>query len=287
MEPTTTNSVPWASGARADTQTLPSVDQKSTSESSDPSLIIIFGWLGAKMQTLRKYADAYRKLYPSSAQVIVSSDPLRFWKPLRFRESALEPVVQDVEKVLAVPQDAPPPRILLHAMSNGGVGSLVDLASAIRKRRLQAPSGTKCAIVFDSAPAPTRYGMMIRAFTAGFRSRLTKYLMAIVLSMVYVCTFLARITFRLPKPMERELAVLNDPDLLPWTSVRTPRMYLYSSGDRIVHASDVEEHAARAKMVGFPVRMVHFGRSGHVAHARDDPEKYWGAIRTFWEDASR
>ncbi|KAI0371100.1 hypothetical protein BV20DRAFT_211301 [Pilatotrama ljubarskyi] len=286
MDPTTTNTVPWASGVTADTQTLPSANTIQTDHTRDPSFIVIFGWLGAKMPTLRKYADAYRRLYPSSAQIIISSDPVRFWKPLRSR-LALGPVVRDVEAVLSASSNAPAPRILLHVMSNGGVCSLVDLASVIRKRRLQAPAGTKCALVFDSCPAPIRYGMMIRAFTAGFRNRLTKALMAIFLSVVYVGTFVARTMFRFPNSMERELVLLNDPALLPWTSVETPRMYLYSSGDRIVHASAVEEHAAKARMVGFPVRMVHFGQSGHVAHAREDPEKYWGAIRTFWEEAHR
>ena len=37
--------------------------------------------VGAKMTTLRKYEDAYRKLYPSSAQIVVRVDPLRYWKP--------------------------------------------------------------------------------------------------------------------------------------------------------------------------------------------------------------
>ena len=39
------------------------------------------GVVGAKMATLRKYAEAYERLFPASAQVIVLADTLRYWKP--------------------------------------------------------------------------------------------------------------------------------------------------------------------------------------------------------------
>ncbi|KAI0674778.1 hypothetical protein C8Q78DRAFT_1075152 [Trametes maxima] len=253
-----------------------------------PSLIIIFGWLGAKPPHVRKYADAYRRMYPSSVQLIINSDPLRFWKPLSVRERALEKAVQDIAGHLSNMHPGNPPRILLHVMSNGGACSLVDLASVLRKKCVEAPAESKCAVVFDSSPAPVTFAIMNRAFTASIRGRLRRYLAMFLVSAVYVVTLAVRAALRLPaKPMERELTRLNDPSLLPWTSTRTPRMYLYSSGDRIVPASGVEGHAAGARAAGFPVRMVHFGQSGHVAHARDDPEKYWSAVRSFWEEASR
>ena len=36
--------------------------------------------VGAKMPTLKKYGEAYKKQFPSSAQIIVASDALRYWK---------------------------------------------------------------------------------------------------------------------------------------------------------------------------------------------------------------
>ena len=145
------------------------------------------------------------------------------------------------------------------------------------------PSGTKCAIVFDSAPGPGTFAAMHRAFTTGIRIGLMKHLAKAFLGAIYVYTILVCIISRSPWPMLGEMAALNDPGLLPWTSVRTPRLYLYSSGDQIVRAAKVEEHAAQARTVGFPVQMAHFGRSAHVSHARDDPDKYWGSIAALWE----
>ena len=44
------------------------------------AVLLITVTVGAKMATLRKYGDTYQKLYPTSAQVIVQADPLRYWK---------------------------------------------------------------------------------------------------------------------------------------------------------------------------------------------------------------
>ncbi|OSD01295.1 hypothetical protein PYCCODRAFT_1426021 [Trametes coccinea BRFM310] len=217
-------------------------------------------------------------MYPSSAQLIVNADTLRFWKLPSIRDRAMAPVVSKVAEFITGTKEGQAPRILLHVMSN---------ASAIRKRGLQAPADTKCAIVFDSAPAPVTFSMMIRAFTAAIRSVVTKYLVMAILSVVYLCTGVVQILFRRPKAMERELAALNDPALLPWTSKQTPRLYLYSSGDLIVPAHEVEQHMNQARLIGFPVQSAHFGQSAHVTHARNDPEKYWNSIKSFWEEATR
>ncbi|RPD78425.1 DUF829-domain-containing protein [Lentinus tigrinus ALCF2SS1-7] len=252
-----------------------------------PTIIIIFGWLGAKMVTLCKYAEAYQRLFPSSAQIIVAADTLRYWKPPNAREKAVLPALKKLQELSVLSDDRSddPPRILLHAMSNGGLMSLVDLARAIRKRNLKSPPGTKCAVILDSTPAPATLPLAVRAFTAGTRGLVKKGLLLLVLAVVYFLTWVFRTIARRPEAIAQAMAALNDPDILPFTSLRTPRMYLYSTADNIVQAPAVEEHAARARMVGFPVQMINFGKSGHVSHARDYPEKYWEGVREFWLEA--
>lgn len=196
-----------------------------------------------------------------------------------------------------------PPKVLIHAMSNGeclqpeysspwltlvsagGLMSLVDLAAAIRKRHLKSPPDTKCALILDSTPAPPTLVLAIRAFTAGTRGLVKKGLLSLGLSVVYFITWAFRFITRRPESIAQGMAALNQPGFLPFTSTHTARMYLYSSADNIVPAQAVEDHAARARMAGFPVQMIDFGRSGHVSHARVYPEKYWEAVRTFWIEA--
>ena len=163
--------------------------------------------------------------------------------------------------------------------------SVSDMAAVLRRLKIQPVPGSKCAFIFDSTPTPPTYILTLRAFTAGLRGWLRKLLAGGVLTVVYFLTFVLRVLFRRPRPLTREIAGLNDPTLLPWTSKATPRLYLYSAADIIVPARAVEEHAAHARMAGFPVEMVNFGRSAHVSHARDYPEKYWDAVKGFWADA--
>ena len=68
--------------------------------------------------------------------------------------------------------------------------------------------------------------------------------------------------------------------------MHTPRLYLYSQADEMVPWTEVEEHAEEARKAGLDVRMERFEGSPHVAHARTDPERYWGAVKKVWEDAT-
>ncbi|KAI0717263.1 hypothetical protein C8T65DRAFT_641915 [Cerioporus squamosus] len=289
MNPSTTHSAlsPWENNTDGDVVATATQDA-SRSEDERRKVVIIFGWLGAKMATLRKYADTYQRLFPYSSQVIVAADPCDTGH-LPAREQAILPVLKKLQELNVLSNDRrdDPPKILLHVMSNGGLMSLVDLGSAIRKHKIKFPPGTKCAAIFDSTPAPPTLLLAIRAFTAGTRSMVKKVVISLTLSVVYFFTSLFRTMTRRPEAIAQGMAALNEPGFLPFTSVRTPRMYFYSSGDHIVPAEAVEEHAARARMAGFPVRMVNFGKSGHVSHVRDYPEKYWEGVRTFWAEAMK
>ena len=164
----------------------------------------------------------------------------------------------------------------------------------LRRENVQSPPGTKCAIIFDSTPAPTTLPYAIRASMAAITGGLLQTLLGgAIISVLYSLTYAARALFRRPTLVTREMAATNDPAsaFLPWTSASgwatTPRMYLYSTADVVIPFREVEGHAAGARRAGFPVRMVNFETSAHVSHARDYPEKYWSAVHTFWEEAIR
>ena len=95
----------------------------------------------------------------------------------------------------------------------------------------------------------------------------------------------ASLVFPRINPIAKIRKELNVPNILPWTDERTPREYLYSSTDRGVRSSAVEEHIAEAKEKGLAVREEKFVGSSHVAHVRKDPTKYWNAIEAVWVEA--
>ena len=80
--------------------------------------------------------------------------------------------------------------------------------------------------------------------------------------------------------------MLNKCLLLPWFSKHTPRLYLYSQAEEMVLWTEVEKHVEEVRKVGLDVRMKRFEGSPHVVHARIDPERYWGAVKKVWEDAT-
>ncbi|KAG8791026.1 hypothetical protein FRC17_008819 [Serendipita sp. 399] len=42
-------------------------------DSTDPTLILLFGWMDAKLAHLIKYSVAYRAIYPYASQIVVMS----------------------------------------------------------------------------------------------------------------------------------------------------------------------------------------------------------------------
>jgi hypothetical protein len=87
-------------------------------------------------------------------------------------------------------------------------------------------------------------------------------------------------------PIERWYQALKEPHCLPWLSSRTPRLYVYSKTDKLVPLEKVWQHGEDARRAGVgPVLRVVFDQSGHVAHARADPARYWEAVASVWEEA--
>jgi hypothetical protein len=63
----------------------------------------------------------------------------------------------------------------------------------------------------------------------------------------------------------------------------SPRLYIYSTDDRMVPFTSVEKHISILKInPSFDVSVEKFSGSQHVQHERQDPERYWKAIENVW-----
>jgi len=77
------------------------------------------------------------------------------------------------------------------------------------------------------------------------------------------------------------------PNVTPWTDGRTPRLYIFSKKDQLVPWELVWKHGEASKEAGvLNVLREVFEDTPHVAHARADPARYWGAIQRVWKDAA-
>lgn len=231
------------------------------------------------------------------------------------------PFLQDVlgDSLASTPAEASPaaaavaaaaPQVLVHTLSNGGCLVLGHIYNALdpAHRRCLPPHVT----VFDSCPGHFRFWGGVTAFSMGL-ARAPRLRRWAALPAVYLLVLAMFVRIRaeralawlggLGRVLLARLAPGRPPSprppgparaLNPWTphNVNTVfggnrrevrRAYLYSHGDAIIPAQDVEEHAAEARQLGFTVwRMAAFPNSAHVAHARADPPRYWRTIRETW-----
>ncbi|KAF8872591.1 hypothetical protein BD779DRAFT_1572350 [Infundibulicybe gibba] len=279
-------------------QTNPDSSQRHQSR----LVILIFGWMGARFAHLQKYTKIYEELYPTATQILIRSSPSFFWSSEATANARLAPVAQILGSLGCCLYSGPKislpnrvklpkfdqPRILVHAFSNGGSSQMVYLgrmlSSHIPKSIPDIPR-LKTAIILDSCPGIGHLDNSRRAFTVGIRNPIIRSLVYLVLTIALPTMFAWRRILGKKPFFELLREALNSVDLLPWTHSYTPRLYLFSKKDDMILAEDVLSHADEAKRLGFRVSTEIFTESGHVAHARESPERYWGAVQRVWEEA--
>lgn len=143
----------------------------------------------------------------------------------------------------------------------------------------------QCAIVIDSSPGGEGLQKAIHAFTAPIPSPFTRILVTIFIATMFLYGLAMNKIFGTKSVVQTLKAELSNPRLLPWTSQQTPRLYVYSQKDDMVPWDEVQEHVEEEKVLGLNIRTEAFKDSPHVAHARTDPVRYWGAVKRLWDDA--
>ncbi|KXN82982.1 Transmembrane protein 53-B [Leucoagaricus sp. SymC.cos] len=278
-------------------------EDHSSVDPSHPTLIKIFGWMGAQLPHLHKYTSMYREKYPNTAIILVRAEPSFFWTPAYQREKAFSTVVDILEglgciapanqtqnRILPPSLPLEQHRILIHSFSNGGCFQLITLGKILSVRQPESstnsPRCTASAIIFDSCPGNASYTATRRAFASVISHPVMRILMNLLVTCLFCIQLVLKHVFRKKPVIDVMRAKLNGPKVLPWLSRGTPRLYLYSEGDEMVAAEAVEKHMEDAKANGLNVSSEKFGReSKHVAHARTDPQRYWVAINRLWKEA--
>ncbi|KAF9460355.1 hypothetical protein BDZ94DRAFT_1169921 [Collybia nuda] len=269
-------------------------------EQPTPTLILIFGWMGAKLPHLRKYTAVYEERFPGATKILIQCEASFFWSRESTRQANLAPVVE-VLRSLGYISPRPQvdsgtssmsllgPRVLVHAFSNGGCSQLLCLGRILEKKMAKTtPSpALASAIIFDSCPGIGNLESSKRAFTGLIRNPIIRAIGNFIMTVIYIYSKLMKRLFA-KKDMAQVLrAALHNPRLLPWVCKYTPRLYIYSRKDELVPFTEVEKHAQEAEVAGFNVMQEKFEDTAHVAHARTEPERYWGAVDRVWFEACK
>lgn len=244
---------------------------------TDPDLILVLSWMGAKEPHIAKYTSQYHMRYPN-ARIVLVRCPVKHIFLTRPLAKDLAPVVDILQEELAhdTPTKAHPPRVLIHLFSNGGVHAMRVLLETLRKKQggtvPQLPSYT---LLLDSCPGYYEPSSTVAAVAEALPRWVRPLLHLLILMYRVVFVWILR-----REPLQnRNAAALVGPAL---RSAEAARTYLYSTGDRLVEWRDVEDHAGRAEQAGFVVRREKFEGAEHVSLARTEPERYWKIVEEAW-----
>lgn len=173
--------------------------------------------------------------------------------------------------------------ILIHVFSEGGSSKACELAEAyfvMTGRRLPVS-----ALCFDSTPGHSRFRRLCNALSKSLPQVTVMrhaglFVGSAVLGAIWV-------TYTAFKGYENNVISKTRRRLLDPThfDLSTPRCYLFSKDDTLIAWQDVREHAEESIENGVPVNQVLFLGSGHVGHARQEPERYWDAVMATWRSA--
>lgn len=165
-------------------------------------------------------------------------------------------------------------------------GGLQLLALSQKLHAIETPRDPPAvALILDSVPGRMELVGSLNAMLGAVKSPLMWYLLSIPLIVVYYGTIALSFVTRTELEIDRLRNGLNQQSILPWTTKDTPRLYLYSDTDKLVREKAVVEHMADATGLGLNARGVLFKGSAHVAHARQDPDRYWMEVLDTWKEA--
>jgi hypothetical protein len=245
------------------------------SDPSDPSTILLFGWMDAPARALAKYTLTYTHLFPSSRILLVTSSSgdfiyRTFARQFQNLSPALSKVRSDEKKSL-----------LLHSFSNGGAQHVVNLAMMYKKATGKLLPIK--ALVIDSAPGPGEYMRAIRCLVTAYKT-LVWWRRWIAVAGTYAVFMLLGEIWRLMGWRNRVVRIREELNNEKLIMKEGRRVYIYGDGDEVIPVRDVEEHIQEARKKGFLVRGERFDGTAHVQHVRGEEERYWGVVTEAWRE---
>lgn len=250
----------------------------ASKQQHDPSVVLIFGWTAAPPSALDRFTKQYQNLYPTATVLLFTVTFMDLFLPLAHQTSRSSN--RGLAELLTATEHGSP-RILVHIFSGGGAARFGTIASLYRQQR-GCPLPIR-VVICDSAPsdvgsvgrARTLNDAIFFANSPWFVKEFTRPFVMASLGAAHLWTLA---TFQ-EEPTRKGRESLLDPLFVPKDAVR---VYVYSTMDHIVTASEVERHIKRARELQLEVIVEKYTDSVHVGHAKKDPQRYWGLIERTW-----
>jgi hypothetical protein len=159
----------------------------------------------------------------------------------------------------------------------------LNYLSQILPKRQDGANPIPSLVILDSAPGGDDMASGWHVFSTTIPNPVFRYFFfGIILGVHFITFLLGRVPWNMHDILRK---AARQPQWLPWTAKQTPYLYIYSKADKSVPYRHIQPHTELAESQGQDVTRLLFDSSGHVAHMKSDPERYWGAIKTIWSRA--
>lgn len=238
-------------------------------DNGNPSLIVLCTWMAANPRHIAKYTNSYKRLYPNASILVVQS----MLNDMTYRSSRTQQKRIEIARDIIL-NTSSEGKVLLHIFSNGGANTACQIATSL-------PSSQRASIfsgmILDSCPGRNDFKRANKAILAALpKNPMTRFLGSIMVYLVLTVIFIID-AHGGQNAVTCARNGLNDDALF---GINVPRLYIFSKEDEMVGWSDVQDHAKEAKRKGFKnVQALVFEGSGHCAHAMQDSDRYWNAVK--------
>jgi hypothetical protein len=258
-------------------------DTADAADASAPSLIILCTWVGgATPRRINKYTSQYRQLYPGASILILTTNVQNVaFRPLSMVRSGLKPACESIRRILTRASDTNDrPGTLLHMFSHGGGGTGSQLALAMKASDDQgALFFANLRIILDCCPGDDSLNKSYGAAQVSVPNNLAAQLLGKALLYPAMSVINGLQNAGVLRSIRDLRALLNDPNTFG-PSAR--RLYIYTKDDPVIGWTDVQTHLQEARSLGYHAEQVLFEHGAHCGLIMENPGRYWGAVRKFW-----
>jgi hypothetical protein len=161
------------------------VDNMSTVSSTGPNLILLFPWTGAQFKNIVKYISGYNILFPRTPIMVITTSmyDLVYLRSSKKRRSLTPAIIAITSSPILSS------RLLLHAFSEGGSYTAVQLA-----RAFLALTGHRLpisALILDSCPGTLQLSRLASAGRATAPHNLTGQIVASLAAYAVIASYVS------------------------------------------------------------------------------------------------
>ncbi|KAG9307837.1 hypothetical protein G9A89_023402 [Geosiphon pyriformis] len=255
------------------------------------NVVIMFGWTNCTLRHVSKVASYWRKKGNFHILYWISTGYPYVYFPLTATRAAAgfipflkefglitSNISDDQETIISSnPSIKQQPKLIAHALSNGGTIGMAGLVAACRNSNLPLQFS---AVILDSAPGHSGVLNFHKLFTSVQTNPMKKFFtMVLVRFLVLLITPFLILYYYFTRT--KSFLPFCEHALFQEEATNCPRLFVFSKTDDLVPYQEVEKYVKRSLNEGYVTKRVSFEKSDHVRHWATHTQQYEEEISEF------